>query len=71
MTNLLHRNDKSVTAHNKLSKNPQINLRTLCISCAKIACCSSELIFAFLYAGNSIHNANDQFASSIHIYFLT
>jgi len=32
-------------------ENPTVNLSALCISCAKIACCSSELKFMFLYAG--------------------
>ena len=38
-------------------KNPKVNLSALCNSCAKIACCSSELIITFLYAGSSIQGA--------------
>jgi hypothetical protein len=34
-------------------KNSTINLSALCNSRAKIACCSSELIVTFLYAGSS------------------
>ena len=41
-----------------------------CNSCAKIACCSSELIFAFNYAGSSIQNASEQFVSCIYIYLV-
>ena len=37
----------------------------------EIACCSSQLLFAFLYAGNSIQFASQQFVSFIHIPFVT
>jgi len=40
---------------------PTVNFNALCNSCAKIACCSSEMILAFLYAGSSIQNAREQF----------
>jgi hypothetical protein len=43
---------------------------TFCNSCVKIGCCSSELIFTFLYAGSSIQNASQQFVSRIHFYFI-
>jgi hypothetical protein len=39
-------------------------------SCARIACCSSELIFTFFYAGSSIQNAKEQFVSCIHLSFV-
>jgi hypothetical protein len=45
-------------------ENPTVNLNALCNSCAKIACCSSELIFTFLYAGSSIQNASELFVST-------
>jgi hypothetical protein len=51
-------------------ETPTVNLSALCKSCAKIACCSSELIFTFLYAGSSIQNASEQFVSCIHLSFV-
>jgi hypothetical protein len=51
---ILYRNDKSVTVHNKCSKNPTVRLDAICNSCAKIACCASDLIFTFLHAGKSL-----------------
>jgi hypothetical protein len=39
-------------------ENPTISLNALCNSCVKIACCSSELIFTFRYAGNSIQRGD-------------
>jgi len=53
-----------------MSKNPTINLNVLCKLCAKIAPCSSEFVFTFLYAGRSIQNASEQFISHIHFSFL-
>lgn len=53
--------------HKKYPKIPTVNLSSLRNSCAKIACCSSEFIFAFLYAGSSIQNASEQFLWCIHI----
>jgi hypothetical protein len=50
-------------------ENPTANLSALCNSCAKIACCSSELIFAFIYACSSIQNASGQFLR-IHFFFV-
>jgi hypothetical protein len=55
MTNLLHRNDRFVTVHNKYSKIPPsatLNYNELWLSGAKTVCCSSELIFTFLYTGS-------------------
>ena len=50
-------------------ENPTINLTEICNSCAKIACCSTELKFAFLCVGSSIQNASMQFVSCIHVSF--
>ena len=47
-------------------ENP-VNLNALRNSCAKIACCSSELIFKFLYEGSRIQNASQQFLSCTKI----
>jgi len=47
-------------------ETPAVNLNALRNSCAKIACCSSELIFRVCYAGSSIQNASQQFASCNH-----
>jgi hypothetical protein len=44
-------------------ENSIVNLNALC----KIAFYSSELIFAFLYAGSIIKNASQQFLSWIYI----
>ena len=66
---MLHRNDKSVTAQNKDSKIPTVNLISLFNSCAKFACCSSQSIFTFLYAGSNIKNASAKFVSCIHFSF--
>jgi ketopantoate hydroxymethyltransferase len=48
-------------------ENSTVNLSELCNSCAKIARCSSELNCTFLYVGNSIQNASEQFVSCIHV----
>ena len=44
--------------------NPTDSFSPLCNSCAKIACCSSELIFRFLYMNSSIQisTSNSPFA---------
>ena len=48
-------------------EQPAVN----CNSRAKIARCSSELIFTFfLYAGSSIQYAGDQFVQYIHFSFV-
>ena len=48
------------------------HLETQCTynSCAKIACCSSELIFMFLYDHSCIQNASEHFISCIHLSFV-
>ena len=48
-------------------QNPTVNLSSLCNSCAKIACCSSGLVFKFLYAASNIQNASEQFVCCIHL----
>jgi hypothetical protein len=50
-------------------ENPTVNFNAFCSSCAKIACCSSELIFTFLYAGSSIQNVSEIFLLLIHLSF--
>jgi hypothetical protein len=47
--------------------SPTVNLNALCNWRAKIACCSSGLVYRFLFAGGSIQNASEQFASFIHL----
>ena len=49
--------------------NPTVSFNAFCSSCAKIACCPSELIFAFLYAGSSIQNVSDPFLLFIYLSF--
>ena len=44
---------KFVKSLRRMSKIPTFYFNVLCSSRGKIACCSSELIFTFLYAGNS------------------
>jgi len=51
-------------------ENPSVNLNALWNSYAKIACCSSELVFTFRYAGSCIQNASKQFASCINLSFV-
>ena len=68
MTYLLHTNAIFLTDQ-KISENPSANINALCNSCATISYCSVESNFTFLYAGNRIQNAREQFAFRIHIYF--
>jgi len=51
-------------------ENPTVNLNSLCNSCTKLACCSSELIFTFLYVGSNIQFASEEFVSCIHLSFV-
>jgi len=46
------------------------NLSSLDKSCVKIMCCSSGLIFTFLYAASRIQNASEQFVCCIHLPFV-
>ena len=68
MTDLLQ-GKQIVTVHNKRSKNPTVNLSALWNSCAKIECCSSELIFTFRYVGSRIQNKSEKFVSCILLRF--
>jgi hypothetical protein len=56
-----------VTVHNKYSKIPPSASVKLCNWSAKIACCSSQLISTFLYAGSSIQNRSAQFVTCTHL----
>jgi len=47
--------------------NPTANPNALLNSCAKIACCSSELIFMFPYTGSNVQIAGEQFVWCIHL----
>jgi hypothetical protein len=47
--------------------NPTVNLNALRNFCAKIACCSSGLIFMFLYASRNIKDAIQLFDSCIRL----
>jgi hypothetical protein len=54
----------------QMLENPTVKLNTLYNSCAKLAFCSPESIFTFLYAGCSVQNASKQFVSCIHVSFV-
>jgi len=56
----LFRNDKFAEVQNHCSKIHASTPLHCANAWAKIACCSSELIFRFLYASNSIQNPNEQ-----------
>ena len=51
-------------------ENPTVNFNSLCNSCAKFACCSSELIYTILYVGSNIQLASEVFVSCIHLSFV-
>jgi len=51
-------------------ENSAVKVSALCNSCAKIACCSSELRCAFFYGGIRIKNAVEQLGSFVHISFV-
>ena len=70
MISLLQRNYRFLTFHNRCMKITTAKLSELCIECAKLACCSSELVFRLLYAGRSMPNASGQFISCIHFFFV-
>jgi hypothetical protein len=48
-------------------ENPTVNINALCTSCEHIACCSSQCILTFLYAGDNIHYEMNQFVSCTHL----
>ena len=62
--------EKFITPLQQVFENPTSNLSALCKSCVKIAFCSSELLFKFLYTGSSIRNARERFVSRIHLCFV-
>ena len=43
-----------------------VNINALCNSCEDMACCSSEWVLTFLYAGDNIQYVKEQFVSCIH-----
>jgi len=51
-------------------ENSTVNINALCNSCEDTACCTSECVLTFLYAGDNIQYVNEQFFSSIHFFFL-
>jgi len=53
-----------------LFENPAVNLSAFRNWCVKIACCSSQLIFTFLYAGSSIQTASERLVWCVHLYFV-
>ena len=46
-----------------------VNINTLCNSCEDMACCSSECVLTFLYAGDNIQYVNEQFVC-VSIFFV-
>jgi len=44
-------------------ENSTVNINALCNSCEDMACCSSECVLTFLYAGDNIRYVNEQFVS--------
>ena len=63
--------DRVGTVCNKCSKNSTVNISTLCSSCEDMACCSSECVLTFLYAGDNIQYVNEQFVSCIRFFLCT
>jgi len=51
-----------------MSENSTVNINALCNSCEDMACCSSECVLTFLYAGDNIQYVNGQFVSYIHFF---
>jgi len=46
-------------------ENSTVSISTLCNSCEVMACCSSECIWTFPYAGDNFHYEIAQFVSCI------
>jgi hypothetical protein len=66
--------DKLDTAYlvQYFSENSIFNINTLCSSCEDMACCSSECIFAFLYAVYIIHSSiSETGRNRTHVYIYT
>ena len=51
-------------------ENFTVNISELCNSCEDMACCSSECVLTFLYAGDNIQYVNKQFVSCIHFFLI-
>ena len=49
-------------------ENSTVNINALCNSCGDMACCLSECVLTFLYAGDNIQCVNEQFVSYIHFF---
>ena len=52
-------------------QNPTANLNALCQSCAKIACCSSQLIVTSLYAASNIQTPSSSSSAVSNVVLLT
>ena len=52
-------------------ENSTVNINALCNSCEDMACCSSESVLTFLYAGDNIQYVNEQFVWCIHFILYT
>jgi len=52
-------------------ENSTVNITALCNSCEDMACCSSERVLTFPYAGDNIQYVNEQFVSCIQFFFCT
>jgi len=52
-------------------KNSTVIINALCNLCEDMACCLSECVLTFLYAGDNIQYVNEQFVSCIHFFFCT
>ena len=51
-------------------ENSTVNITALCNSCEDMACCSSERVLTFPYAGDNTQYVNEQFVSCIQFFFL-
>ena len=49
-------------------ENSTVIINALFNSCEDMACCSSECVLTFLYAGDNIQYVNEQFVSCIHFF---
>ena len=56
---------KKICYSSQMFENPTTEISAPRNSCAKIACCSPELMFTFVYAASSTQNASELFVSCI------
>ena len=63
--------DRVGTVYNKCSEIPPSTSMQFATSCEYMACCSSECVLTFLYAGDNIQYVNERFVSCIHFFFCT